>query len=235
MISSPVNAGSLIAVVLISSVVAVTTLTTLVASASAGSVVSSAAAAAKIFLVLPSSATSWELITFKILVAVLDEGSIAEFKLSSGDVVQFRTDGVIMHQFFVPIAVSQFHVISNGMGKACLFIRVLLLQCFLNYHFQVAAKVCIPGMAFGIRKRVGLLMISFAGGFGIRTINIECKITDEKKVIPQFMAVVFYCLQLWIQESHQFDDILCLLLSFFAVFNGQQEFNHFLNMAAVFF
>jgi hypothetical protein len=96
MISSSVNAGTLIAVVLISSVVAVTTLTTLVASASAGSVISSAAAAAKIFLVLPSSATSWEIITFKILVAVLDEGSIAEFKLSSGDVVQFCTDGVIM-------------------------------------------------------------------------------------------------------------------------------------------
>ena len=77
-----------ISVVLISSVVvAVTALPTLVVSATTGSVISSATAATKVFFVLPSPATPLEIIALKILVAVLDKGCIAEFELTSGDVV----------------------------------------------------------------------------------------------------------------------------------------------------
>jgi hypothetical protein len=98
-----------------------------VASATPIPVTTSTAAVAKVF-VLPSAApTSWEFVALKILIAVFDKGGIAEFELTARNIIQFRANRIIVYQFFVPVAVSQLHVISNRMGKTCFLFRIFLL------------------------------------------------------------------------------------------------------------
>jgi hypothetical protein len=97
------------------------------------------AAAAKVFVLPSATPTSWEFIALKILIAVLDKGSIAEFELSARNIIQFCANRIIVHQLFVPVAVSQLHIISNRMGKTCFLFWIFLLQCFMDYHFQISA------------------------------------------------------------------------------------------------
>jgi hypothetical protein len=160
-------------------VIAVTALTPLVVS-STPTVISSATAATKILFVLPTATAPLKIIPLKILVAVLDEGSIAEFQLSAGDVIQFCPDRIIVYQFLVPVAVGQFHVICDGMGKSGFLIGVFLLQGFLYHYFQVTTQVSIFGMSLRIRQGIGFLVVGFPGRPGIRTIYIKGEITDKK-------------------------------------------------------
>jgi hypothetical protein len=110
-----------------------------VASAAPIPVTTTTAAVAKVFVLPSATPTSWEFVALKILVAVLDKGSIAEFELTARNIIQFCAYRIVVYQLFVPVAVSQLHVISNRMGKTCFLFWIFLLQCFMNYHFQISA------------------------------------------------------------------------------------------------
>lgn len=53
-------------------------------------------------------------------------------------------------------------------------------------------------------------------------------------MIPEFMSEIFLILELRIEESHEFDDGVCVGLSSFPIFNGQHMIDHFLHVPAVF-
>ena len=56
---------------------------------------------------------------------VLNEGPIVEFQLAFGDRLQLALDIIVMHQFFVPVAVSKLHIIGDRVGKTLALFRVL--------------------------------------------------------------------------------------------------------------
>ena len=66
-----------------------------------------------------------------------------------------------MHQLFMPVAVSQFHVISNGIGKALVFFRVFFFQCFVDYDLNIFSQVIELGIFFWIAAMVQALLLMF--------------------------------------------------------------------------
>src|SRR5262245_38895713 len=50
--------------------------------------------------------------------------SIGKFQLSFRDIGQLALDSIIMHSFFVPVAISKLHVVCNGIGKALALLRI---------------------------------------------------------------------------------------------------------------
>ena len=53
-------------------------------------------------------------------------------------------------------------------------------------------------------------------------------------MIPEFMTKIFDIFQVRVEKTHQFNDCLRIALAYFRIFQGQQVFNHFLDMPAIF-
>ena len=108
---------------------------------------------ALIAVVAASTTTAWALLEitlvalYKAVVFTLTLSEyfysrcVGELQLTTGDIVQLSTDLVIMCTFFMPGAVGQFHVVSDGIGEASALFRVLFCQCFFDHHFKVFTEM----------------------------------------------------------------------------------------------
>ena len=153
--------------------------------------------------------------------AVFYKGAVIEFKLSFGDTVQLRLYGVIVDQFFVPVAVSQFHVVGDGIGKSLAFVGVFFTQGFVDDRFYILAQVVELGVLFGVRQTVRLCFQRFPGRYGIGAFHIQFKIGYQEKVIPQFVPEILHVSQVGIEKSHQFYKHHRIPLAYLFVLNGQ--------------
>jgi hypothetical protein len=110
--------------------------------------------------------------------------SVGEGELAIGDAVQFALDGVVVNGFFVPVAISKLHVVCNGIGKALFLFSIFFFQRLVDYHLQVFAKMCVPGMSFRVRQRLGFCPQRFPGRDRVWRFNVEFKIGNEEQVVP---------------------------------------------------
>ena len=55
----------------------------------------------------------------------------------------------------MPVVIGQFHIISNGIGKALLLFGVFFFQCFIDDQLQVFAQMRKFWITFGIGQRIG--------------------------------------------------------------------------------
>src|ERR1700733_6515189 len=92
------------------------------------------------------------LLPFPVLIRAeaLDIGCIGELQLSAGEVGQLALDGVVMDGLLMPVVVGEFHIISDGVGKAAAFVGVLFRQCFVDHDLQVLSEMGEPGIALWI-------------------------------------------------------------------------------------
>lgn len=172
-------------------------------------------------------------IAFERSIAVFDERCIAEFEFATGDAVEFTSYRIIVYQFFVPVAVREFHIIGNGMCKPGFLFRILFFQRLVDNGFQVLTQVRIPRVTFRVTDRVWLGFVSLFLRYRVRAVNIQLEIADEEKVIPQLMTEVLYVLEVRVQETHQLYHYVGLLLPFVFVFDRHQVFHHLLDMPAI--
>ena len=96
---------------------------------------------------------------FKFFAAVIHtvfyKRTVVEFQLSFGNRSKFCLNIIIMHQFFMPVAVGKLHIICNGIGKSLALFSVFFLQCFIDHYLNIFTKVIVFWISFGIRKRSG--------------------------------------------------------------------------------
>jgi hypothetical protein len=164
---------------------------------------------------------------------VFHKRAVIEFQLPVGDTVQFCLDGIIMHQLFVPVAVGQLHVISDGIGKSLAFVSVLLTKGLIDDRFYVLPQVVELRMLFGIGKPVGFRLQCLPGRYGIRTVNLQFEIGNQEKVIPQFVSKILYIAEMGIKKSHQFYENHRIPLPRLFILQGQQVIYHLLYMPAI--
>jgi hypothetical protein len=123
---------------------------------------------------------------------VFDEWTVVEFQLPLGDAVELSLDGIVVYQLFMPVAVGQLHIISDGVGEALALVCVLFTEGLIDNRFYVLSQMVELGMSFGIRKAIRFGLQCFPGRNRIGTGYIELEIGNEEQVIPQLMPEILY-------------------------------------------
>src|SRR5580658_9940395 len=71
----------------------------------------------------------------------LDVRGIGEFQLTVGDLGELALDGIVMHGLFVPVVISQLHVISDGVGESVAFVGILFREGFVDDDLEIFAQM----------------------------------------------------------------------------------------------
>ena len=115
--------------------------------------------AAKVFTVLiAASAAIVPAVIGLYFGAVFHKGLIGKFQFAIGNFTKFHLYGIVMHQFFMPVAVSKLHVISNYIGKALPFFGVGFYKRFIQNGFYIFSQVVILGIPFWVMQRLGFCL-----------------------------------------------------------------------------
>ncbi len=140
---------------------------------------------------------------------------------------------VVMHWFFMPVAIGELHVVANGLCKALFLFGVGFHHSPVKKRGNVVAQVPVFQPFLRVRQNFRLFKYRFSGWRWVWRINLQVKTRHLVQVVPQFMLVVFNSFQMGVQCTHQFYDNLCVFKPFFLVLNCCKVFNHLLHITAI--
>jgi hypothetical protein len=164
---------------------------------------------------------------------VLDKGAVVELQLTTCNIGQFSLYGIVVYKFFVPVAVSQFHVIGYGIGKTLAFFTVFLTEGLIDNHFDILTQVIEAGIPLRIGKPFWFGLQRLSGWYRIRAFYVEFEIRNQKEMVPEFMSEILYIFEVWVEETHKLNQGCSIPLPPFIVFNGQQVVHHLLYMPTI--
>src|SRR5205823_8725469 len=99
---------------------------------------------------------------------------------------------VIMYRLFMPVTISQLHVIGYRISKPEALIRIFFRQSLPDHELKVFAEMRMFGITFWIVKRLRFWLQRFPRWNGVGRLHIQFEIRNKKKMIPEHMPEIFH-------------------------------------------